>query len=98
MTAHKTMYVHVHGIRWAMESLLTGHMFEACIYIYIFYIYFAIYFLYSNTVIQEINAWLNKCKSANFKGFRLVYEWHEPVLLHRYKRERNPAQSTGRAS
>ena len=26
---------------------------------------------------------------------RHVYEWHEPVLLHRYKRERNPAQSTG---
>ena len=29
---------------------------------------------------------------------RHVYEWHEPVLLHRYKRERNPAQSTGQAS
>ena len=29
---------------------------------------------------------------------RHVYEWHEPVLLHRYKRERNPAQSAGQAS
>ena len=29
---------------------------------------------------------------------RHVYEWHEPVLLNRYKRERNPAQSTGQAS
>ena len=27
-----------------------------------------------------------------------VYEWHEPVLLNRYKRERNPAQSAGQAS
>ena len=29
---------------------------------------------------------------------RHVYEWHEPVLLHRYKWERNPAQSKGPAS
>ena len=62
-------------------------------YIYFFTFIFAIYFLDSNTVIPEINACLNKCKSANFKGFNknailLMRKQGIPVYNH-YKMFKN---------